>query len=115
MATATKRGRPAGKKENKSALIREYAKAHRKATAKEIAEHLGCSATLVHQVRQKMKRGRKKSEHTATTHTQYEHGRRRNQSRRVVRDVRSSSRWLRRGSKDAAYRRGVCRFEDPLE
>ena len=38
MATATKREPKAGQTENKSALIREYVKAHRTATAKEISE-----------------------------------------------------------------------------
>ena len=69
MATATKKESKSGKKENKSALIRDYAKAHRTATAKEIAEKLGCSEGLVHHVRNKMKRGRKKAKHTATAQT----------------------------------------------
>ncbi len=68
MATATKREPKAGKKENKSALIREYVKTHRTATAKEISEKLGCSEALVHQVRKGMK-GKRKSRPTATAHT----------------------------------------------
>ena len=67
MATATKKEPKTGKKENKSAQIREYAKAHRKATAAEIAEKLGCSEGLVHSVRNKMKRGRKKAKHISQT------------------------------------------------
>jgi hypothetical protein len=69
MATATKQEPKAGTKESKSAQIREYAKAHRKATANEIAEKFGCSAALVHQVRHKMKGGKKKAKRTATTQT----------------------------------------------
>jgi hypothetical protein len=66
MASATKATK-AGKKENKSALIREHVKANRNATAKEIAEKLGCSEALVHNVRTKMKRGKKKAKRSATT------------------------------------------------
>jgi hypothetical protein len=68
MATATKQEPKAGKKDSKSAQIREYARAHRKATANEIAEKFGCSAALVHQVRRKMK-GKKKAKSTATIST----------------------------------------------
>jgi hypothetical protein len=59
MATAMKKEPKAGKKENKSAMIRQYAQAHQTATAKEIAETLGCSEGLVHSVRNKMKAKRK--------------------------------------------------------
>ena len=64
MATATKQEPKAGKKQSKSAQIREYAKAHRNATAIEIAEKFGCSAALVHQVRAKAK-GKKKAKRMA--------------------------------------------------
>jgi hypothetical protein len=64
MATATKKEPKAGQKENKSALIREYVKAHRTATAKEISEKLNCSEALVHHVRKGLK-GKRKSKPTA--------------------------------------------------
>jgi hypothetical protein len=68
MATATKKEPKAGPKENKSDLIREYVKAHRTATAKEISEKVGCSEALVHNVRKRLK-GKRKSKPTATIKT----------------------------------------------
>ncbi len=68
MATATKKDPKAGQKENKSALIREYVKAHRTATAKEISEKFGCSEALVHHVRNRLK-GKRKSKTTAGAQT----------------------------------------------
>ena len=68
MATATKKQPKAGQTENKSALIREYVKAHRTATAKEISEKFGCSEALVHHVRTRLK-GKRKSKPTATAQT----------------------------------------------
>ena len=65
MATATKREPKAGQTENKSALIREYVKAHRTATAKEISEKFDCSEALVHHVRNRLK-GKRKSKPTAS-------------------------------------------------
>ncbi len=61
MATATKKAPKAGKKQSSSALIREYAKAHRSATAKQIADHLGVKEALVYNVRAKMKKGKRKA------------------------------------------------------
>ena len=68
MATATKNEPKAGQKQNKSALIREYVKAHRTATAKEISEKFGCSEALVHHVRNRLK-GKRKSKLTANAPT----------------------------------------------
>lgn len=68
MATATKKEPKAGRTENKSALIREYVKAHRTATAKEISEKFGCSEALVHHVRNRLK-GKRKSKPTANAPT----------------------------------------------
>jgi len=60
MATATKKENKVEKKQSKSAQIREYVKAHRAATAKEVAEKFQCSIALVHNIRGSMKRGKKK-------------------------------------------------------
>jgi hypothetical protein len=68
MATATKKEPKAGRTENKSALIREYVKAHRTATAKEISEKVGCSEALVHHVRNRQT-GKRKSKPTASAQT----------------------------------------------
>ena len=67
MATATKKAPKSDKTKSKTALILEYAKAHRSATAKEIAEKVGCSENLVHTVRHNRKKGKKKAKHSAQT------------------------------------------------
>ena len=61
MATATKKHAKTENTESKTARIRAYANAHRKATAKQIAAAVGCSVGLVHSVRGKKKRGQKKA------------------------------------------------------